>query len=93
MYRLASIAALGLSVLLFTVVAPATAADKAVITGKVIFKGDVKDPSIKRTVINTQKDPKCTKMKNGKKKKIGTVFGGESKMGMKIEDLMKQKRI
>ncbi len=28
-----------------------------------------------------------------KKKKIGTVFGGESKMGMKIEDLMKQKRI
>ena len=23
------------------------------------------------------------------KKKIGTVFGGESKMGMKIEDVMK----
>lgn len=72
MYRLASFAALGLSVLLFTFVAPATAADNAVITGKIIFKGDVKDPSIKRTVISTQKDPKCTIMKNGKKKKIGT---------------------
>jgi len=28
-----------------------------------------------------------------KKKKIGTVYGGESKMGLKIEDLMQQERI
>ncbi len=28
-----------------------------------------------------------------KEKKIGTVYGGESKMGLKIEDLMKQKSI
>ena len=67
MYRLASIAALGLSVLLFTFGAPATAADNAVITGKIIFKGDVKDSRIKRTVINMQKDPKCIRMKNNKK--------------------------
>lgn len=46
--------------------APAMAEDNGVIKGKVIFKGDA--DNFKRTVVNTQKDPNCAKMKA----KIGT---------------------
>ncbi len=68
MYRATTIATVCLSVLLGSFVTTAIAADNATITGKIIFKGDPKSKKVKRSKINTQKDPNCAHAK----KKIGT---------------------
>ncbi len=66
MYRGKFVATIAAGAFALSLVTPAMAEDNAVIKGKIIFNGNA--ANYKRTVINTNKDPKCKKSK----KKIGS---------------------